>query len=187
MAPFDKGSLMMRIWVDAVALPVVFTENLYRAAVRREIPVTLVANQPLRTPPSPWIKSIQVASGFDVADHLIVQNVEAGDLVVTADIPLAAEVVEKGGEAINPRGQHYTRENIRQRLAMRNFMEEMRSIGEVRGGPAAFNQADRQTFANALDRWLARARRPLGACNSSFASSHTGPVCRLHATRSPWT
>jgi len=149
---------MMRIWVDADACPVVIKEILFRAAQRREIPVTLVANQPLRTPPSPWIKSVQVGAGFDVADHLIVQSIEVGDLVVTADIPLAAEVVEKGAEAINPRGQHYTRENIRQRLAMRNFMEEMRSIGEVRGGPAAFSQTDRQTFANALDRWLARAR-----------------------------
>src|SRR5690606_7496162 len=105
MAPFDKGSLMMRSWVDADACPVVITEILFRAAPRREIHVALVANQPLRTPPSPWIKSVQVGAGFDVADHLIVQSIEVGDLVVTADIPLAAEVVEKGAEAINPRGQ----------------------------------------------------------------------------------
>ena len=148
----------MQIWVDADACPVVIKEILYRAAQRREVLVTLVANQPLTTPPSPWIKRVQVGAGFDVADHWIAQQASPGDLVVTADIPLASAVVEKGAEAINPRGQLYTLENIRQRLAMRNFMEEMRSIGEVRGGPAPFSQSDRQAFANSLDRWLARKR-----------------------------
>lgn len=148
----------MRIWVDADACPAVIKEILFRAANRREVLVTLVANQPLRTPPSPWIKSVQVAAGFDVADHFIVSQATEGDLVVTADIPLAAEVVARGAEAVNPRGEFYTRENIRQRLAMRDFMEQMRSIGEVRGGPAPFGQSERQAFANALDRWLARPR-----------------------------
>ncbi len=146
----------MPIWVDADACPAVVKEILFRAAQRCQVMVTLVANQPLRTPPSPWIKSLQVGAGFDVADHLIVQQAVAGDLVITADIPLAAEVVEKGAEAINPRGEHYTRENIRQRLGMRNFMEELRGIGQLRGGPAAYGQSERQAFANALDRWLAK-------------------------------
>jgi len=146
----------MPIWVDADACPAVVKEILFRAAQRCQVMVTLVANQPLRTPPSPWIKSLQVGAGFDVADHLIVQQAVAGDLVITADIPLAAEVVEKGAEAINPRGEHYTPENIRQRLGMRNFMEELRGIGQLRGGPAAYGQSERQAFANALDRWLAK-------------------------------
>jgi len=146
----------MPIWVDADACPAVVKEILFRAAQRCQLMVTLVANQPLRTPPSPWIKTLQVGAGFDVADHLIVQQAVVGDLVITADIPLAAEVVEKGAEAINPRGEHYTRENIRQRLGMRNFMEELRGIGQLRGGPAAYGQSERQAFANALDRWLAK-------------------------------
>ncbi len=146
----------MPIWVDADACPVVVKEILFRAAQRCQVMVTLVANQPMRTPPSPWIRSLQVGAGFDVADHLIVQQAAVGDLVITADIPLAAEVVEKGAEAINPRGEHYTRENIRQRLGMRNLMEELRGIGQLRGGPAAYGQSERQAFANALDRWLAR-------------------------------
>ncbi|HAD09518.1 MAG TPA: YaiI/YqxD family protein, partial [Porticoccaceae bacterium] len=107
---------------------------------------------------SPWIKSTQVAGGFDVADNYIVKNLEAGDLVITADIPLAAEAIDKGAEAINPRGQHYTTANIKQRLAMRDFMEEMRSTGEVHGGPPPLNQQDRQAFANILDRILAKLR-----------------------------
>ncbi|HCO61742.1 MAG TPA: YaiI/YqxD family protein [Porticoccaceae bacterium] len=148
----------MKIWVDADACPKVIKEILYRAAQRAEIITTLVANQPLTIPRSPWIKSTQVAGGFDVADNHIVKNLEAGDLVITADIPLAAEAIDKGAEAINPRGQHYTTANIKQRLAMRDFMEEMRSTGEVHGGPPPLNQQDRQAFANILDRILAKLR-----------------------------
>jgi hypothetical protein len=113
----------------------------------------------MRTPPSPLIRSVQVSQGFDVADNYIVTNLKPGDLVITADIPLAAEVVGEGGHAINPRGERYTTENIRQRLAMRDFMEEMRSAGEVTGGPPPLGQADRQAFANALDRFLAQLQR----------------------------
>jgi uncharacterized protein YaiI (UPF0178 family) len=146
----------MQIWVDADACPVVVKEILYRAVQRVGIPLILVANQPLRTPPSRYIKTVQVPGGFDVADNHIVQGVEAGDLVITADIPLAAAVIEKEAHAINPRGELYTPDNIRQRLAMRNFMEEMRSIGEASGGPPPLSQSDRQAFANSLDRLLAK-------------------------------
>lgn len=149
----------MKIWVDADACPKVIKEILYRAAQRAEIITTLVANHLLTVPRSPWIKSIQVAGGFDVADNYIVQNLEAGDLVITADIPLAAEAIEKGAQAINPRGQHYTTANIKQRLAMRDFMEEMRSTGEVHGGPPPLNLQDRQAFANVLDRIVARSTK----------------------------
>lgn len=149
----------MKIWVDADATPNPVKDILFRAAQRTKVMTTLVANQGLSTPNSPYLKAIQVASGFDVADNYIVQECEAGDVVITADIPLAAEVVEKGALAINPRGEKYTRENIRQRLAMRDFMEEMRSTGEVRGGPKAYNQQDRQAFANALDQLLAKRPR----------------------------
>jgi uncharacterized protein YaiI (UPF0178 family) len=148
----------MHIWVDADACPKAIKDILFRAAQRTQIPLTLVANQPLQTPPSPLIKSIQVSQGFDVADNHIVQQLEAGDLVITADIPLASEVVEKQALALNPRGSLYTKENIRQRLAMRNFMEEMRSTGQVSGGPPPLSQTDRQAFANTLDRLLARHR-----------------------------
>ncbi|NIB39289.1 YaiI/YqxD family protein [Pseudomaricurvus alkylphenolicus] len=149
----------MKIWVDADATPKPVKEILFRAAQREKVTTTLVANQGLSTPNSPYLKAVQVSSGFDVADNYIVQECEAGDIVITADIPLAAEVVEKGALAINPRGEKYTRENIRQRLAMRDFMEQMRSAGEVTGGPKAYNQQDRQAFANSLDRLLAQARR----------------------------
>ncbi|MFQ3322940.1 MAG: hypothetical protein ACI90U_000756 [Pseudomonadales bacterium] len=147
----------MHIWVDADACPVVIKQILFKAAQRTQLPLTLVANQPLTTPLSPLIKSVQVEAGFDVADSYIVQQVEVGDLVVTADIPLAADVVEKGAYAINPRGELYTPENIRQRLQMRNFMEEMRNTGQASGGPPPLNNADRQYFANNLDRLLAKA------------------------------
>jgi uncharacterized protein YaiI (UPF0178 family) len=147
----------MHIWVDADACPVVIKQILFKAAQRTQLPLTLVANQALTTPPSPLIKSVQVEAGFDVADNYIVQQVEVGDLVVTADIPLAADVVEKGAYAINPRGELYTPENIRQRLQMRNFMEEMRNTGQASGGPPPLNNADRQYFANNLDRLLAKA------------------------------
>ncbi|MGB3916566.1 YaiI/YqxD family protein [Thiothrix litoralis] len=146
----------MQIWVDADACPNVIKEILFRAAERLQIRTTLVANQPLRIPPSLYIKTIQVPAGFDVADNRIVQDLEAGDLVITADIPLAAEVIEKQGHALNPRGQFYTPENIRERLRIRNAMEEMRSSGMVTGGPPALNQSDRQAFANQLDRFLTR-------------------------------
>lgn len=149
----------MHIWVDADACPAVIKDILFRAAERVELPVILVANQPLRTPPSRYIKTIQVAPGFDVADNHIVQHVEAGDLVITADIPLAAEVIEKGGHALNPRGDFYTKENIRQRLQMRDFMETMRSSGIQTGGPNALNQRDRMNFANQLDSFLAKQKK----------------------------
>jgi len=149
----------MHIWVDADACPIVIKEILYRASERLELPLTLVANQPLRTPASRFIKSIQVATGFDVADDFIVQQVGTGDLVITADIPLAAEVVEKGGHALNPRGEFYTSENIRQRLAMRDFMETMRSSGVHTGGPATLSQKDRMNFANQLDSFFAKQKK----------------------------
>ncbi len=146
----------MQIWVDADACPGVIKEIIFRAAERRQIQTTLVANQMLRTPPSKFIRAIQVPSGFDVADAHIVEQVQPGDLVITADIPLASLVIGRGGHALNPRGEMYTTANIRERLAMRNFMEELRSTGVDTGGPAAFGQADRQAFANQLDRFLAR-------------------------------
>jgi uncharacterized protein YaiI (UPF0178 family) len=146
---------LKKIWVDADACPRVIKEILFRAADRVHIPVILVANQHIPVPGSPHIRSIQVAGGFDVADNYIVRQVEAGDLVITADIPLADEVINKGGLALNPRGELYTRENIRQRLNMRDFLETMRSSGVDTGGPPVFNQSDRMAFANQLDRLLA--------------------------------
>lgn len=146
----------MQIWVDADACPGVIKEIIYRAAERKQIKTTLVANQMLRTPPSKFIRAIQVASGFDVADAHIVDQLNAGDLVVTADIPLAALVIERGAHAINPRGELYTTATIRERLNMRDFMEGLRAAGIETGGPAAFSQADRQAFANQLDRFLAK-------------------------------
>jgi uncharacterized protein YaiI (UPF0178 family) len=150
----------MRIWVDADACPNVIKDILFRAAERVQVPLTLVANQPIRTPSSAYIRSVQVAGGFDVADDHIAQQVEPGDLVVTADIPLAAAVVEKGAQALDPRGELYTQANVRQRLTLRNFMDELRSSGVDTGGPASLSQRDRQAFANQLDRLL--AKRPLG-------------------------
>jgi len=148
----------MHIWVDADACPNVIKEILFRAAERVEAPLTLVANKPLRTPPSRFIKSVQVAGGFDVADDHIVQQIQSGDLVITADIPLAAEVIEKGAHALNPRGTFYTKENIKERLTMRDFMDELRGSGIMTGGPKALNQSDRQAFANQLDRFLTQNR-----------------------------
>lgn len=148
----------MQIWVDADACPVVIKEILYRAAVRSQITLTLVANHALRVPPSPFIKTLQVAGGFDVADNFIVQQVAPGDLVITADIPLASEVINKGGHALNPRGELYTTDTIKERLTMRDFMDQMRGSGIQTGGPAALNQRDRQNFANQLDRWLVKNR-----------------------------
>jgi uncharacterized protein YaiI (UPF0178 family) len=147
---------IMHIWVDADACPAVIKEILYRVAERTGLPVTLVANQWLKTPPYPSLRSVQVPKGFDVADNHIAEAAQTGDIVVTADIPLAAAVVAKGATAINPRGERYTAENIRQALDMRNFMESLRSSGVETGGPPAFSQADRQAFANQLDRLLAK-------------------------------
>jgi uncharacterized protein YaiI (UPF0178 family) len=146
---------LKKIWVDADACPKVIKEILFRAADRVGVPVILVANQPIHVPRSRHIRSILVAGGFDVADNHIVQHLETGDLVITADIPLAAEVIEKGGLALNPRGELYTEDNIRQRLNMRDFMDTLRGSGVDTGGPASFSQADRQAFANHLDRLLA--------------------------------
>ena len=145
----------MRIWVDADACPNAIKEILFRAAQRTGVELTLVANQPLRVPASPYIKTIQVPAGFDVADDRIAQLLRAGDLVVTADVPLAAAVVAKGARALNPRGELYTEENVRERLAMRDLMDELRGSGVVTGGPAALSKSDRQTFANRLDQILA--------------------------------
>lgn len=146
----------MKIWVDADACPAVIKEILFRVAKRTGLTLTLVANHPMRIPPSPCIKFLQVTAGFDVADNEIVKRLAPGDLVITADIPLAAQVIEQGGHALDPRGELYTVDNIRERLTMRNFMDELRSSGIDTGGPAALNQKDRQAFANRLDRFLAR-------------------------------
>jgi hypothetical protein len=146
----------MHIWVDADACPAVIKDILYRAAERAKVRMTLVANKFLRTPPSPYIRSLQVPRGFDVADGRIMGELEAGDLVVTADIPLAAEVIAKGGHALNPRGEFYTPDSIEQRLALRNHLEALRASGVQTGGPAALDQADRKRFADQLDRFLAR-------------------------------
>lgn len=146
----------MQIWVDADACPGVIKEIIFRAAERRQIRTTLVANQMLRTPPSKFIRAIQVPSGFDVADAHIVEQIVPGDLVITADIPLASLVIGRGGHALNPRGELYTTATIQERLSMRNFMEELRSAGVETGGPSTFSQADRQAFANQLDRFLAK-------------------------------
>jgi uncharacterized protein YaiI (UPF0178 family) len=146
----------MHIWVDADACPAVIKDILFRAAERLQIPLTLVANKPLRTPPSRVIRSVQVASGFDVADDHIVQQAAPGDLVITADIPLAAGAIDKGAHALSPRGELYTTDNIRERLTMRDFMSQLRESGIQTGGPAALSLGDRQAFANQLDRLLAR-------------------------------
>jgi len=148
----------MRIWVDADACPGEVKELLYRAANRTKTKVTLVANQPMRTPRSEFIDSLVVPAGMNVADQRIVELVNAGDLVITADIPLAAEVVANGGQALNPRGELYTDANVGKRLADRNLLDELRGGGEITGGPANFNAKDRQAFANQLDRWLTASK-----------------------------
>ena len=148
----------MQIWVDADACPITIKEILYRAAERNRLQLILVANQMLRTPPSAWIRAVQVPKGFDVADNHIVEAVAPGDLVITADIPLAAAVIERQAHALNPRGEFYSQENIRALLDMRNFMDTLRSSGVETGGPNAFSQSDRQAFANQLDRFLAKSR-----------------------------
>ena len=146
----------MQILVDADACPKVIKEILFRAAERRKIQLTLVANKLLYCPPSIHIRAMQVAAGFDVADNKIAQLVEPGDLVITADIPLAADVIARGGHALNPRGEFYTRDTIQERLTMRNFMDGLRGSGVETGGPPTLNQSDRREFAKQLDKFLAK-------------------------------
>ena len=149
----------MKIWVDADACPVVIKDILFKAAERTGVQLTLVANQPVRIPPSRYIKSIRVASGFDVADNEILKRLDAGDLVITGDIPLAAEVIEKGGIALNPRGELYSADNIRARLNMRDFMETLRASGIDTGGASVPGMSDRKSFADNLDKLLTRYAR----------------------------
>lgn len=144
----------MHIWVDADACPVVIKEILFRAAERLQLQLTLVANQPLRVPRSPYIKQLQVASGFDVADNEIAKRMQEGDLVITNDIPLAAEALAKGGRALSPRGELFSPDTIRDRLVMRDFLDTLRSSGVQTGGPAPLTQTDRKMFADQLDRLL---------------------------------
>jgi len=144
----------MKIWVDADACPGVIKDILFKAAKRTKVLTTLVANQFMRIPPSPYIKLLRVTPGFDVADDEIVKRVNPGDLVITSDIPLAAEVIEKGGLALNPRGELYSANDIKARLNMRDFMDTMRSSGIHTGGPPVLNQTDRRDFANNLDKLL---------------------------------
>lgn len=144
----------MKIWVDADACPVVIKEILFKAAGRTGTALTLVANQFIRTPPSPFINSLQVTSGFDVADDEIVKRCSKNDLVITSDIPLAYEIIEKHAHALSPRGELFTTENIKSRLNIRDFMDTMRSSGINSGGPPPLSQSDRQAFANQLDKWL---------------------------------
>lgn len=146
----------MKIWVDADACPVVIKDILFRAAQRTGVQLTLVANQPVRIPPSRCIKLVQVAPGFDVADNEIVKKLSAGDLVITSDIPLAAEVIEKGGYALSPRGELYSADNIGARLNMRDFMDTLRASGIDTGGPPALSQSDRKSFASHLDKLLTK-------------------------------
>ena len=146
----------IKIWVDADACPKTIKEILFRVAERLQIDMTLVANQALKVPPSKVINTVQVGAGFDVADNYIVLHMQAGDLVVTADIPLADEVIDKEGFALNPRGEFYTKENIKQRLSMRNFMDDLRGSGVDTGGPGAFSQSNRKEFSDQLDRFLTK-------------------------------
>jgi uncharacterized protein YaiI (UPF0178 family) len=152
----------MQIWVDADACPKVIKDILFRAAERAQIPLTLVANKLLRVPSSPFIRVVRVAHGFDVADREIVDQVQAGDLVVSADIPLAAAVIARGARALDPRGMLYTEDNVHERLAVRNLMDQLRASGVETGGPAPWRQSDSHAFANQLDR-LISARRSAGA------------------------
>jgi uncharacterized protein YaiI (UPF0178 family) len=153
----------MPIWVDADACPVAVKEILFRAAHRASVPLTLVANRLLHVPPSPWIKAVQVAHGFDVADEAIVQRVAPGDLVITADIPLAAAVLARGAQALSPRGEPFSPDTIAAQLTLRDFMDTLRGSGIQTGGPPAYSQADRKAFAGQLDRWLARTGRGQGS------------------------
>ena len=148
----------MQIWVDADACPAPVKAIVFRASQRVRIPVILVANRRAQTPPFPLIKVVQVSQGFDAADDYIVANATASDLVITADIPLAARLVAQGIPALNPRGELYTADNIQERLALRNLKEELRSAGSITGGPAPYHDRDKQAFANSLDRWLTQRR-----------------------------
>ncbi|HYA03365.1 MAG TPA: YaiI/YqxD family protein [Syntrophobacteria bacterium] len=146
----------MEIWVDADACPKVIKEILFRAAERARVSLILVANQPLRTPSSPFVKAVRVSSGFDAADNTIARQLQPGDLVITADIPLAAQVIERGGHVLDPRGEFYTKDNIRERLAVRNLLQELRSGGVDVGGPSSLTRSERHAFANQLDRFLTK-------------------------------
>ncbi|RUO20000.1 YaiI/YqxD family protein [Aliidiomarina iranensis] len=148
----------MKLWIDADACPVQIREVMFRAAIRKKLTLTLVANQRIKTPPSPWIKVLVVAAGFDVADNEIVRLLEPGDLVITSDIPLAADILGKGGQALSPRGELFTKENIGGRLNIRDFMDTMRASGVQSGGPPPLSQADRKNFADHLDRILAQSQ-----------------------------
>jgi uncharacterized protein YaiI (UPF0178 family) len=150
----------MQIWVDADACPKLIKEILFRAAERTQVPVILVANKLHWTPPSPFVRAMRVPRGFDVADWEIVEKIEAGDLVVTADIPLASAVIDRGGHALDPRGVLYTGDNIQERLAMRNFMDQLRASGVETGGPAPWRPGDTRAFANQLDRLLSARGKP---------------------------
>ena len=151
----------MKIWVDADACPVVIKEILFRAAERAQLMVILVANQAMSHPESDYIRSMQVAKGFDVADNEIVRLCESGDLVITSDIPLAADVLNKGARALTPRGERHTQNNIQARLTMRDFMDTLRGSGEHSGGPAPLNSSGRRTFANELDSLIAQHKRQI--------------------------
>jgi uncharacterized protein YaiI (UPF0178 family) len=153
----------MQIWVDADACPTVIREILFRAAERTAVQMTLVANKPVRLPAASNLRFVQVPKQFDAADKRIVELMEQGDLVVTADVPLAAAAIEKGGTALNPRGELYTKENVRERLSVRNFLDELRSGGVNTGGPPALSQRERQLFANQLDTWLAKRAKIMGS------------------------
>ncbi len=154
----EAAPRVAQVWVDADACPGPVKEILFRAAERAQVPVTLVANQWLRTPGSRFVRALQVQGGFDAADDAIAERAGPGDLVVTQDIPLASRVLANGAEAVDPRGERFTADNIAERLSVRNFMEELRGAGVQTGGPAAFGARDRQAFANRLDGWLARRR-----------------------------
>jgi len=149
----------VQIWVDADACPAVVKEILYRAAPRVQVETVLVANKLLKVPASPWLRSVRVPHGFDAADRYITEAVRAGDLVITADIPLAAQVIRKGGLALNPRGELYTQHNVGEHLARRDLMDELRGLGAVSGGPPPFSESDKRAFANQLDSVLTKARR----------------------------
>jgi uncharacterized protein YaiI (UPF0178 family) len=153
-APWSPGRRSVQIWVDGDACPKVIKEILFRAAERMQVPMILVANKLLWTPPSPFIRGLRVPHGFDVADREIVEKVQAGDLVVTADIPLAAAVIGRDAHALDPRGVLYTKDNVQERLAVRNLMDQLRASGVETGGPAPWSQSDSHAFANQLDRLL---------------------------------
>jgi uncharacterized protein YaiI (UPF0178 family) len=165
----------MQIWVDADACPAAIKEILFRAAERAQLVTTLVANKLLRVPPSRWLRALQVARGFDVADSRILQELAAGDLVITADIPLAAEVIARGAQALNPRGELYTKDNVRELLGMRNFMDELRGSGVQTGGPPALAPADRKRFADQLDRLLAKHAQEMRAAQPPAGGDAAAP------------